>query len=215
MSDNSDNFVAVIAIVMIFGMPIAYAIVNRVFAHQERLEMIRRGITPPPDPRLLRKMAKAKWYDPGMYGMNAPYGAQQQQPYAPPPYDPYGYSLYQATRQLRGGIVVTLIGFALLVGLSFIHPGRPGPWLLGGLIPLFVGIAQVILALLSGARLGTFTLGGPQQGSPPPGQSSQAAAPGQPPFGAAGPTMPSGPYGWRPGTTTELERPTPPPDLRH
>ncbi|MGZ3510321.1 MAG: hypothetical protein ACXWNJ_18430 [Vulcanimicrobiaceae bacterium] len=206
------EFVPVVAILVIFGLPIAYAIVNRVFAHQERIEMIRRGIAPPPDPRLLRKMAHAKWHDPSTYGFGPQYGQQPQQPYmAPPPFD-LGFAEYQANRQLRGGIVVTLVGLALFIGLSFISPGHPGPWLLGGLIPLFVGIAQVILALMAGARFGAFTLQ-----SPPPQQGQPQAGPGQqqPPFGAPGPSAQSGPYGWRPGPTTELERPTPPPDIRH
>lgn len=213
----SDNDVGALAILMVFGLPLAYGIISRVFAHHERLEMIRRGIAPPPDPRWMRKMAKSKWYDPATYGAT-PYWVQPpQQPYvAPPAYDPYGYTLYQANRQLRSGIVVTLVGFAILVGLSLIHPGHPGAELLGGLIPLFIGIAQIILALLSGARFGAFTLG-PAQAPPPPPQAGQpqTGASPQPPFGAPGPDIsPGGPYGWRPGPTAELERPSPPPDAR-
>ena len=60
--------------------------------------------------------------------------------------------------QLRRGIQVACIGLALLIGLSFIgfHDGRYvyGPWLLGGLIPMFVDIAQIISAVLSGAQFG-------------------------------------------------------------
>jgi hypothetical protein len=44
-------------------------------------------------------------------------------------------------RSLHGGIVTALVGLALLLGLSTIGFG---PWLLGGLIPLAVGIGQVI-----------------------------------------------------------------------
>jgi hypothetical protein len=209
------DLIAIPIVLIIFGGPIAYAIVNRVFAHQERIEMIRRGMAPPPDPRLMRKMAKAKWFDPGTYGYGAQYGQpQEQQPYVPPPYDPYGYTLYQANRQLRGGIVVTLVGFALLVGLSFVRPGHPGPWLLGGLIPLFVGIAQVILALLSGAQLGGFTLSQPPPQQQPNQQAQAGPSQQQPPFGASRPDVSGPPYGWRPGPTSELERPTPPPDVR-
>ena len=74
--------------------------------------------------------------------------------WAPPgAYDP----AYYAQAQLRHGIQVAFIGLALLIGLSFIgfHDGRYvyGPWLLGGLIPMFVGIAQVISAVLSGAQI--------------------------------------------------------------
>ncbi|RJX18730.1 MAG: hypothetical protein C4575_10260 [Desulforudis sp.] len=43
--------------------------------------------------------------------------------------------------QLEKGLVTTLVGLALLVGLGTIGIG---PWLLGGLIPMFVGIAYLI-----------------------------------------------------------------------
>ena len=62
-----------------------------------------------------------------------------------------------AQQQMRKGIQVAFIGFALLIGLGFIgyHHGVvvPGPWLLGGLIPLFVGVAQIVSAVLSGASI--------------------------------------------------------------
>ncbi len=191
-----DGIAPVLVVFVIFGMPIAYAIINRVLAHQERLEMLRRGITPPPDPRLLRRMAK--------YGA-PPYGVPPPQP----GFDPYN-NPRRANGQLRGGIVVTLVGFAITVGLSLIRPGHPGPELLGGLIPLFIGIAQIIIAMMAGAQFGSFTLTAPvppqaqQQASPPP--------PGQQPNR---PQDTGSPYGWRPGPITELERPVNPPDVRH
>ena len=189
MTHASDNFVAMIAILVIFGMPLAYAISHRWWSHQERLEMIKRGMTPPPDPRAARRAERAG------YEFRSPY-SQTQQPYAmndqPPQYP---------DRVLRKGVTVAMVGLALLIGLSFIDPGRPGPWLLGGLIPLFVGLAQIILALMSGAQIGIFTLQGP-----PPVQPHTAAPP-PPPYQ-------EGPYGWRPGPTTELEPPVGPPDVR-
>ncbi len=187
MTHASDNFVAVIAILVVFGMPLAYAIAHRWWSHQERLEMIRRGITPPLDPRAARRAERAG-YNPFVYsGSTAP-------PYAGT--DPS--SGQYPDRVLRKGVTISMIGLALLIGLSFIDPGRPGPWLLGGLIPLFVGLAQIILALMSGAHLGGWTLLGP-----PPVQPHTMAPPPQ-----------EGPYGWRPGTTTELEPPVRPPDVR-
>lgn len=204
MQDPAETFVPVVAILVIFGLPLTYAIVNRVYAHQERLEMLRRGIVPPPDPKWAKRMGQAGWYDPNTYGM--PAGAA-------PGYDPYAMMYGNPSRSLRKGITLTMIGFALLVGLSFIDLGRPGPWLLGGLIPLFVGIAQIISALLSGARLGPLGLGQqwPGPGMPPPGQQPQ---PGQQPY--TGPTgvTPGGYSGWRPGPTTGLEKPPSPPDVR-
>ena len=187
MSHMSDNFVAVIAVLVIFGMPLAYAIANRTFAHQERIEMIKRGIAPPPDPRTARRMAR-EGYDPSSFtqrGMAA--------------YDQNGY---YPDRMLRKGVTIAMIGMALLIGLSFIDVGRPGPWLLGGLIPLFIGLAQIILALMSGARFGAFNASAPHE------ERWTMPGPAQPP--PAQP--PEGPYAWRPGPTVELERPARPPD---
>ncbi len=192
MSHTSDNFVAIIAIMVIFGMPLAYAISHRWWSHQERLEMIKRGMTPPPppDPRAAQRAARAG-YDPFVYSrMGAPsYGPADQSP-------------QYADRVLRKGVTVAMVGLALLIGLSFIDTGRPGPWLLGGLIPLFVGLAQIILALMSGAHLGIFTFQGP-----PVQPHTMAPPPPPPPYQ-------EGPYGWRPGSTTELEPPVGPPDVR-
>lgn len=209
MQDPENTLVPIVAILVIFGLPLAYAIVNRIYAHQERLEMLRRGIVPPPDPKWAKRWGKAGWYDPGMYGMP---GAA---PGTAPGYDPYAAMYCGANRSLRKGITLTMIGFALLVGLSFINPGRPGPWLLGGLIPLFVGIAQIITALLSGARIGPIGLGPqwPGPGVPPPGAQQQDA--GRQPFSGPGSGVTPGGYaGWRPGPATGLEKPPSPPDVR-
>lgn len=199
---NSDDFVAVIAILAVFGLPLAYAISSRFFAHQERMAMIQRGLTPPPDAGWAKRAAKGGWCDPAAYC-------------APPQgYDPYAYSEWQAQRSLRKGITVAMIGFALLVGLSFINPGQPGPWLLGGLIPLFVGIAQIITAVLAGARFGPFGIGGPPPPGPGLGRQPGAQQYQEPnPFSASR-DVPPGPYAWRPGSTTELEKPTRPPDIK-
>lgn len=192
MSDPAEVFVPIVAILVIFGLPLSYVIVNRVFAHQERIEMIRRGLTPPADARWARRM-----------------GAQYGVP--PQGYDPYEYGQWQANRSLRKGITLAMIGFALLVGLSFIDLGQPGPWLLGGLIPLFVGIAQIIIALMSGARIGPLGSVPPPQPGQQPGFQQQQYNNN---FGPAPHDAPPGPYAWRPGPTTELERPTPPPDIK-
>lgn len=213
MHDPAETFVPIIAILVIFGLPLSYAIVNRVYAHQERLEMLRRGIVPPPDPKWAKSMGKGGWYEPNMYGM-PPGGVPG---YGPPGYDPYAAFYASPNRSLRKGLTTAMIGMALLIGLSFIDLGRPGPWLLGGLIPLFVGVAQIIVALLSGARLGPFGLGpGPMQwgpGMPPPGQQAQTP-PGQQPFTGPSGAAPGGYAGWRPGPTAGLEKPPSPPDVR-
>jgi hypothetical protein len=116
---------------------------------------------------------------------------------------------------LRKGIMLALIGLAILIGLSFIGYDNngpfnspemhPGPWLLGGLIPMFVGIAQIIVAVLSGAQLGPIG----QRPAPPP-YPGAAPPPPPPPPGAR-------PYEPEPRTHSgyeELKRPVPPPDRR-
>lgn len=185
---DHDSFLAALGVIVVFGMPIAYAMASRWFAHQERMAMIARGIAPPPGPRDVRRMYRAGF---------APSGG----------YDQEHYVWAQAHRSLRAGIVLTMIGFALVIGLSFIRPGMPGPWLLGGLIPMFVGLAQIAIAYLSGAGLRPTAFPGP----PGTGESH----PGPSPFEhAAPPSAPAGPYAWRPGSTPELERPPQPPEAR-
>lgn len=206
MANPAETIVPLAAILVIFGLPLTYAIVNRVLAHQERLEMLKNGMMPPPDPKWARRMNRAGWYDPNAYGM---------QRGAAPGYDPSccGSAYGDPNRQLRKGITLVCVGIALTVGLSMIAPGRPGPWLLGGLIPMFVGVAQVVIAMLSGAG-GSMNMFGPGPGMPPPpGQQQQPQSGGQP-FTNPRDVTPGGYGGWRPGPTTGLEKPPSPPDKR-
>ncbi|MBV8148158.1 MAG: hypothetical protein JO092_03610 [Candidatus Eremiobacteraeota bacterium] len=200
--DQAEIIVPVAFFFFVVGLPVTIWGLSRVFAHQERMEMIRRGIAPqfpPPDPRTFRKAMK--------YGAWPPPGGMPPGSYTPF-YDPGYYAQYQ----LRRGIYVACIGFALLIGLSFIgYRGGEyvyGPWLLGGLIPLFVGIAQIIGAVLSGARIGSF---GPLPG-PGPYRGSE---PESTPMANATGVVPPDPYaGWRPGPAPEIEKPPGPPDYR-
>ncbi len=57
---------------------------------------------------------------------------------------------------LRWGIVVTALGLALTVGLytagfdsSSNYPLHLGPWMLGGFVPLFLGIGLVLIHYLT------------------------------------------------------------------
>ncbi len=201
-----ETVVPVMFFLIVVGLPITAGIISRVLAHQERMEMLRHGIVPPPDPRAMRNAMK--------YGTKPDWtpGATT----VPPPgwtphasYDP----AYHAQCQLRRGIQVACIGFALLIGLSFIgfHDGRYvyGPWLLGGLIPMFVGIAQIISAVLSGAQFGP---GAAAMSGGRFGPADRGAA--SPPPSGAGPIPPTaGSYGgWRPGSIPEIEKPAGPPD---
>ncbi len=205
-----ETVVPVMFFLIVVGAPIAAWIVSRVLAHQERMEMIRRGFMPPPDPRVMRRAMK--------YG---PAPAPGWQPGTMPPgFVPPPGALdadYYAQHQLRRGIQVAFVGLALLIGLSFIgHHGGGGyvfgPWLLGGLIPMFVGIAQIISAVLSGAKIGG--IGSGNVASAPP--HFGPVEPEVPPAGAsAGSPSPPGSYGgWRPGSTPEIGKPPPPPDYR-
>lgn len=191
---DQNTIVPIFGIVFLFGAPVAAWVISRVLAHRERIEMIRQGFVPPPDGRAYRQAR-----------------AWQSGPVPPPPGGippmPGSYDNYYAQNQLRKGITLTLIGMALLIGLGSIGPlsglGYGGPWLLGGLIPMFVGIAQIINAVLNGARFPASGRG-PMGYTPHPG----AHVPPDPP------PPPSGPYAWRPGPTPEIERPSPPPDQR-
>lgn len=57
---------------------------------------------------------------------------------------------------LRWGIVLTSLGLALSLGLYFIgfnsptdYPLHFGPWMLGGFVPLFLGLGLVLLHFLT------------------------------------------------------------------
>lgn len=57
---------------------------------------------------------------------------------------------------LRWGIMITALGLALTLGLYIIgfnaasnYPLRLGPWMLGGLVPLFLGLGLVLLHYLT------------------------------------------------------------------
>jgi hypothetical protein len=209
---DTDNLVALVAILVIFGAPMGIWILHKIHSHTERMEMIRRGMAPPP-PGVPRDLPPPNFG--AMPPPNVPPGRRMY--YRSGQYEYTSEDYYYAQRQLRRGITVALIGFALLLGLSTIGPlsgiGPVGPWLLGGLVPLFVGIAQIISAVLNGARLPGFIPGGawsqPTNFGPPPNVGSGPNAGTTPP-----PQTPSGPYAWRPGSTPEIERPAPPPDQR-
>jgi len=206
----NEMLIPLFAIFFIFGLPVAAFIVSRLLKHRERMELLRRGIIPPAD--MGDKRAYRAWQQSGAW----------QGPPPPPNVAPMPAPVWSAPeddpqRALYRGIRVAFIGFAILLGLSFIGgtPGtsafRTGPWLLGGLIPMFVGIAQVIIALLSGAELPGVQSRkgfGPPRG---PGGLGSAPPPG------FGPTVaPPPPWAEQPGHPRfeELTKPAPPPDLR-
>ena len=57
---------------------------------------------------------------------------------------------------LRWGIVITALGLALSLGLYPVgfsagesYPLRLGPWMLGGFVPLFLGLGLILLHVLT------------------------------------------------------------------
>jgi hypothetical protein len=103
---------------------LGFIAVVRYFSHRERMAMIARGIEPPP--RTLRIF-------------NRPGSAA-----------------------LRGGLITAMVGLAVTIGtytLGYLLPppfsavpGKLGPWLLPGLIPLCVGLALVASHYLAQPR---------------------------------------------------------------
>jgi len=177
---SGENVVAIVGIVAVFGLPILLIfawLLRRTFVHRERMEMIRQGLVP--DARAARVR------DPAAAGY-------------PPGGEP-------ALVVLRKGIRLAFIGAALTIGLASIgwHDGElnPGPWLLGGLVPLFIGLSQIVTAMLSdptalAAVMRAFGRGGP----PPPPPPAYRQTPPQ-----------AGPYTYRPDDTEPLRRPGQPP----
>ena len=167
-----DILVPIFGIFFVFGLPIIALDRDRVLAHRERIEMIRQGWSRPRTRAPLQGAIRA----PGSRGFDP----------NDPGLDPVIAEVFSARRSLARGIRLTLIGLAIFIGLSFIdyspHGGafggpefHPGPWLLGGLIPMFVGISQIIIALLSGARFGM-----PSAGAPPPNAAQPYGRPWPP-----------------------------------
>ena len=73
---------------------------------------------------------------------------------------PQQYTLYMSASRGRGlvgwGIALAALGLALMIGLwplGFVveepYPLNFGPWMLGGLIPLFIGLALLITYFLT------------------------------------------------------------------
>lgn len=170
-----DNIVPVVATIVIVGLPVSAWMMSRILAHRERMAMLQRGYLPNPG---------RVWGRYHRHGWMPPPGAGSE----PPQWDPWS-DAESAQRSLRRGIQTAMIGLALLIGLALIgyrsHDGVfgtptivPGPWLLGGLIPTFVGLAQVLAALVSGARFGPPILG---PGLPPnPGAGYAEPPPARP-----------------------------------
>jgi hypothetical protein len=183
-----------------FGLPVAGWILGRVMKHRERMAMLQMGIVPPGDMRKYRRNG---------YTGPDPWPGMPPQPGAPMPGYPPFVDQDSAQYSMHRGIRTTMVGLALLIGLSFIgyHAGEyppihPGPWLLGGLIPTFVGVAQIITALMSGATFTMRTPMTPPPNMPPPPPPPQ---PGRPFSGFSEPGAPGPRY-------EELARPVPPPD---
>jgi len=208
----SDNTVGALAIIFIFGGPVAAWIVMRVLRHRERMAMLQRGMMPPPD--FANKDVYKAWRGAGSPW--PPPGAAPQPTWTPPPPAAPAWTAPEddPQRALFKGIRLALIGFAITAGLGIAFHGFSGnPAILFGLVPMFVGIAQILIAVLSGAQLpgveGRTAFIPPPY--PPPGPG---APPPQPPPGY-GATPPPTPPPWAERSRfEELSKPVQPPDLR-
>ena len=208
-----DNVVGAIAIIAVIGLPVAGWIVSIVFRHHERMEMLRRGIIPPPmfDKRAYREWRRsgAPWPPPGAGQQSAWGQPHAAQPPQPPPWVPAPEDDPQ--RALHKGIRIALIGFGLTLGLGAAFGGfRGNPIILGGLVPMFVGIAQIIIAVLSGAQMPGVA---PRVTLIPPPPPQPGAPPPPPGYGGQPPPAQPPPWAERP-RFEELSKPTPPPDVR-
>jgi hypothetical protein len=197
----SGTDIGALAVLLIFGGPVAAFVIMRVLAHRERLEMIRHGMMPPSGTFSDRQNRRWVRDNPGM----AP--PPQAAPYAAG-FTPNFTDMETPERSLQKGIKIGLVGLAIFLGLSW-GLGQ-GPWLLGGLIPMFIGIAQIIIAILSGAQIVMPRGFGPTNMPPPayPGSKAQPGAKPQPHVYQPGPEPPIH-TGFE-----ELTRPVPPPDRR-
>jgi hypothetical protein len=198
-----EALIPLFGIIFLFGAPVFAFIVSRVLRHQERMEMLRRGIVPPPD---MSRRAYREWRRAG--GVWPPPSGTQQTPYV----QPAGWTVSEddPQRALMKGIRLALIGLGITVALSIAFGGyRGNPIILGGLIPMFVGVAQIIIAVLSGAQLP----GGQPRVTfiPPPQPPPGMGGPPPPPPGAG--QAPPPPWAQQP-RFEELSKPVQPPDLR-
>lgn len=110
--------VAIVSIVVLIGLPLSAWILFRYFTHRERMEMIRQGMLPP-----------SLSYEAGA-----------------------GRTTSSVDRlMIRGGISLFFIGLVLLFAISSIAYATAhsllGPWLLGGILPMLAGIAEVVTGL--------------------------------------------------------------------
>lgn len=158
----------------VFVLPVIVWLIFRMFAHRERMAMIARGIHPNgPAPS-----EESRW---------ATFG----QPMRPGEMlDPV-----QAQYAMRRSIMLAAVGLAITIGLSFLGYG---PWLILGMIPLFIGVAQLMIATLGNSGMQP-RMGAPYAAAPPP-----APPPPQPPSGPS--TAYESSYAYRPAP----QEPSPP-----
>ena len=205
LADDPAVIVSLTAIFFVFGFPVICWFSVRWLAHRERMEMIRQGF----DPRVSSKDAYRAWQQAAPGPVRGPAADEKGCGYEYD-YGGAGFANPAAQVALRNAVVIVAVGLALTIGLSFIgfDGGRftPGPWLLGGLVPLFVGLAQVFSALAAGASFQPHARGPQYFWQAPPGVAPPDGGTVPPPSGATSP----GSYTYRPGVTPELRPPTPP-----
>lgn len=113
--------VAILFPVFLLAVIFGFVILMRYMRYKEQLLWLERGIDPT-DPRLDGNQVPELKRPSGRYR-----------------------ATMSASQRLRSGIITSLVGIALILGLLTLGVG---PWLLGGLIPLAVGIGEILTVIL-------------------------------------------------------------------
>jgi len=121
------NDLAIVGLEWLGGLALflGFILLLRYLEHRERMSLIERGLLPT--------------------------GERAAHPHSP-----------RGGAVLRGGLITAMVGFAVTIGLYTLGyllpspfnaaPGRLGPWLLPGLIPMAVGLALIASYYLSPPR---------------------------------------------------------------
>jgi hypothetical protein len=165
----SGVLITFIIFVLFPGIILGFILLSRYLRYKETQTMIEHGITPPPPKPVMPAMPTLPPQAPPMpppYAAPMPPAAMRPMP--PPPVMPPAPQR-PGRAQLTWGLVLSGVGIALTLALwpigfiansasgeSGVHfPLGLGPWMLGGFIPLFVGIALILAHVIAQPERGT------------------------------------------------------------
>jgi hypothetical protein len=191
--------VTFIIFVLFPGIILGFILISRYLRYKETQTMIEHGIMPPPPQPVMPIMPPAMPPQPPPM-VPPPYAAPMPPPMAAMPVMPPPMPQRPSRAQLTWGFVLTGVGLGLTLALwpigwiansasgeSGVHfPLGLGPWMLAGFIPLFVGLALILVHVISQPERGV-----------------QRAHPGLPPSvqGAQRGPAPPSPFPYREGGT--------------